>query len=337
MVVGVEKLVLAGDIGGTKTLLQLAAVRDGVFHPLYERRFDSAAHDDFSSLVREFMRAAELLPAAARPVDAACFGVAGPIHGKSAKITNLSWTIDAGELASEFGIANVSLINDFTAVGCGIEALHEDDLTSLQEGVPELHGTRAVLGAGTGLGEGVLVWQGDHYQALPSEGGHVDFAPADEDQDGLLRYLRPIFGHVSYERILSGDGLVKIFEYLTGSGLQAASAPLRQAMLEKDPAAAISEFALDGRDAAADRALDMFVAIYGAQAGNLALTTLARGGVYVAGGIAPKIMVKLKSGGFVRAFNAKGRFSALMQSIPLRVVMNPKVGLLGAALVASRL
>ncbi|MFA5242555.1 MAG: glucokinase [Sulfuricella sp.] len=332
-----ERLILAGDIGGTKTLLQLAAVRQGAFHVICERRFDSAAHADFSSLLGEFMRTAALHAADARPVDAACFGVAGPIHGQGAKVTNLAWTIHADAVGAEFGIADVRLINDFTAVGCGIEALQEGDVTALQEGVPELRGTRAVLGAGTGLGEGILVWRDGHYQALPSEGGHVDFAPADEEQDGLLRYLRPIFGHVSYERILSGDGLVKIFEYLAGSGLETATAALRRAMLECDPAAAISEFGIAGRDPAAVRALDMFAAIYGAQAGNLALTTLARGGVYVAGGIAPKIMAKLNGGGFVRAFNDKGRFSGLMQSIPLRVVMNPKVGLMGAALVASRL
>lgn len=331
------KLVLAGDVGGTKTLLQLVAVENGVFRSIHERRYDSVAHNDFNSLVGEFLRAASFLPAAAQPVDAACFGVAGPIHGQSAKITNLSWTVNAGAVGAEFGIADVSLVNDFAAVGFGIEALHEDDVASLQAGEPEQCGTRAVLGAGTGLGEGILVWQDGHYQALPSEGGHVDFAPANEDQDGLLHYLRPIFGHVSYERILSGAGLVHIFEYLTGTGLEKATAPLRQAMQKNDPAAAISGFGLDARDPAAVRALDMFVAIYGAQAGNLALTTLPKGGVYVAGGIAPKIIARLRQGGFVRAFNDKGRFSALMQRIPVRVVMNPKVGLLGAALVASRL
>lgn len=331
-----DKRILAGDIGGTKTLLQLATVRDGIFHAVYERHFDSAAYEDFSVLLGEFMSTAALMPAAAGAIDAACFGVAGPIHGQSAKITNLSWAIDASAVGAEFGIANVSLINDFTAVGCGIEMLHGDDLASLQTGKPEPFGPRAVLGAGTGLGEGLLIWQGDHYQALPSEGGHVDFAPADEEQDGLLRYLRPIFGHVSYERILSGAGLVNIFEYLTGSGREAATAALREAMLKNDPAAAISGFGLDGRDPAAVRALDLFVSIYGAQAGNLALTTLARGGVYVAGGIAPKIIARLLQGGFVQAFNAKGRFSALMQGIPVHVVMNQKVGLMGAALVASR-
>lgn len=330
------RLVLAGDVGGTKTLLQLLKVQDGAFHSVYERRFDSVAYEDFSSLVGEFMRAAAIVPAA-RAIDAACFGVAGPIHGQNATITNLEWTINAGALGAEFGIANISLINDFTAVGYGIEALREDDVVELQAGEPELCGVRAVLGAGTGLGEGVLIWQGDHYQALPSEGGHVDFAPVDEDQDGLLRFLRPIFGHVSYERILSGVGLMKIFEYLTERGLETSTLSLRQAMLDKDPAAAISEFGLDGRDPVAFRALDMFVSIYGAQSGNLALTTLARGGVYIAGGIAPKIIARLKRGGFMRAFNDKGRFSSLMQRIPVRVIMNQKVGLMGAALVASRL
>ncbi|MDP1898158.1 MAG: glucokinase [Sulfurimicrobium sp.] len=330
------KLILAGDIGGTKTLLQLVSVQDGVFHVICERRFDSIAYEDFSSLVGAFMSAAASLPSAAGPINAACFGVAGPIQGQNAKITNLGWTINAGAVGAEFGIANVSLINDFAAVGYGIEVLHGDDVVSLQAGEPELHGLRAVLGAGTGLGEGILVWQGAHYQALPSEGGHVDFAPADKIQDGLLRFLRPIFGHVSYERIVSGDGLVKILEYLVESGVESATPALRKAMLENDPAAAISGFGLDGRDPAAVRALDMFIAIYGAQAGNLALTTLARGGVYVAGGIAPKIITRLKNGGFVRAFNDKGRFTALMQRIPLRVVMNPKVGLMGATLVASR-
>ncbi|MBZ0104918.1 MAG: glucokinase [Sulfuricella denitrificans] len=330
------KRVLAGDVGGTKTLLQLAEVVNGGFHSVYERRFESAAYSDFDSLVREFMRDAALSSTAARPVDAACFGVAGPIHGQSAAITNLNWTINAGDVGAGFGISNISLINDFAAVGCGIEVLHEDDLFSLQAGEAGLYGTRAVLGAGTGLGEGVLLWQGGHYQALPSEGGHVDFAPADAQQDGLLSYLRPIFGHVSYERILSGAGLVKIFEYLTETGLATATSALRQSMQEIDPAAAISGYGLDGRDSAAAQSLDMFVSIYGAQAGNLALTTLARGGVYVAGGIAPRIIARIRQGGFMRAFNDKGRFSALMQSIPVHVVMNPKVGLLGAALVASR-
>lgn len=331
------KLVLAGDVGGTKTLLQLVEVQESASRTVYERRFDSSAHGDFNSIVGEFLRGAEFPFASSRPIAAACFGVAGPIHGQIAKITNLPWTINGEGVGAEFGMAAVRLINDFAAVGYGIEALSGDDLETLQAGEPEPHGVRAVLGAGTGLGEGVLVWQEGHYQALPSEGGHVDFAPTDEDQIGLLRYLRPIFGHVSYERILSGTGLVSIFEYLTKTGRETATFELGQAMLEQDPAAAISEYGLAGRDPAAARALDMFVAIYGAQAGNLALTALATGGVYVAGGIAPKIVARLKQGGFVRAFKDKGRFQALVGRIPLQVVMNQNVGLMGAALVAGRL
>lgn len=334
-----SKLVLAGDVGGTKTLLQLADVEaDGAARTIFERRFDSRAHGDFNAVVAEFLRAAEFVPSAARPIDAACFGVAGPIHGRSAKITNLPWAIDADAVGAEFGIGVVRLINDFAAVGFGIEALGEHDLACLQAGVAVPQGARAVLGAGTGLGEGLLFWQDGYYQALPSEGGHVDFAPTDRDQIGLLRYLQPLFGHVSYERILSGSGLVKIYEYVVDTSLEIPTGAIGAALLGGgDAAAVISEYGMDARDPAAARALDLFVAIYGAQAGNLALTLLARGGVYVAGGIAPKIIAKLKRGGFMQAFNDKGRFADLTRNFPVHVVTNPKVGLMGAALVAARL
>ncbi len=332
-----NKLVLAGDVGGTKTLLRLAEVApDGAVHPVYERRFDSAVHEDFNALLQEFLNAAEFMPAAAGPVAAACFGVAGPIHGRHAKITNLPWRIDAGAIGAEFGIPSVQLINDFAAIGFGIETLREEDLVTLQTGEPEANGTRAVLGAGTGLGEGMLVWRDGGYQPLPSEGGHVDFAPLDEAQIGLLRHLQKIYGHVSCERILSGPGLVKICEYVMESGLEAPAPDFVAALDEFDAASTISEYAMNGRDPAAARALDMFIAIFGAQAGNLALTLLATGGVYIAGGIAPKIITRLGQGGFIQAFNDKGRFAELMQRIPVRVVMNPKVGLQGAALVAGR-
>lgn len=332
-----NKLVLAGDVGGTKTLLRLAEVApDGALHPVYERRFDSATHEDFNALLQEFLYAAEFMPAAAGPVAAACFGVAGPIHGRHAKITNLPWRIDAGAIGAEFGIPSVHLINDFAAIGFGIETLREEDLVTLQAGEPEANGTRAVLGAGTGLGEGMLVWRDGSYQPLPSEGGHVDFAPLDEAQIGLLRYLQKIYGHVSCERILSGPGLVKICEYVMDSGLATPTPDFLAALDEFDQAATVSEYAVNGRDPAAAHALDMFIAIFGAQAGNLALTLLATGGVYVAGGIAPKIITRIRQGEFVRAFNGKGRFVELMQRIPVRVVMNPKVGLQGAALVAGR-
>lgn len=331
------KLILAGDVGGTKTLLQLADVApDGAMRPVYERRFDSATHEDFNALLQEFLYAAEFMPAAADPVAAACFGVAGPIHGRHAKITNLPWRIDAGAIGAEFGIPSVHLINDFAAIGYGIETLCEEDFTTLQAGEPEANGTRALLGAGTGLGEGILIWRDGCYQPMPSEGGHVDFAPLDEAQIGLLVYLQKIFGHVSYERILSGPGLVKICEYVMDSGLETPTPDFLAALGEFDAASTVSEYALNERDPAAMRALDMFVAILGAQSGNLALTLLATGGVYVAGGIAPKIIARIRQGGFVQAFNDKGRFAELMRRIPVKVVMNPKVGLMGAALVAGR-
>lgn len=332
-----NKLVLAGDIGGTKTLLQLAEV-DGGGSPraIVERRFDSRAHGDFNAVVGEFLRAAQGAPA--KPIAAACFGVAGPIQEGRARITNLTWSIDAAALGAEFGIPAVHLINDFAAVGFGIEALPPQDLATLQAGAADACGTRAVIGAGTGLGEGILVWERGHYRALPSEGGHVDFAPRDDEQIGLLRYLQARFGHVSYERIVSGSGLETIYQYVVDAALEAPTKALVVALRDAaDRAAVISGYAMDGRDPAAGRALDMFVSIYGAQAGNLALTLLATGGVYVAGGIAPKIAAHLARGGFVRAFCDKGRFSDLMRNMPLHVVMNPNVGLIGAVQVASRM
>lgn len=331
----VSKLILAGDIGGTKTLLQLRELNgDGSTRLIFERRFDSAAYADFTLIVREFLRSAGCVGAAEAPVSAACFGVAGPIREGIASITNLGWIIDGDAFGAEFGISRVSLINDFAAVGYGLAALEADDVVTLQAGDAAPQGVRAVLGAGTGLGEGFLVWQDGRYVALPSEGGHVDFAPTDLAQVNLLRYLQARHGHVSYERILSGSGLVALVDYVVDTGLAASTPALQQAMKTTTPTAAISEFGLDGRDPAAVYALDLFVTIYGAQAGNLALTLLPRGGLYVAGGIAPKIIQRLQRGSFMQAFNDKGRFEPLLRSIPVHVVVNPKVGLMGAVEVA---
>ncbi|MHB0985526.1 MAG: glucokinase [Sulfuricella sp.] len=324
-----HKIILAGDIGGTKTLLRLAETGNEV---LAERHFDSRAYASLNEIVAEFLR-----ENAVHPVAAACFGVAGPVEGGSAKITNLPWRIEAAAISARFDIPQVVLINDFQAVAYGIEALESHDLAALQTGEPLHHGVRAVIGAGTGLGEGFMVWQEDHYEALPSEGSHADFAPSDALQIELLRYLSRKYGHVSCERLVSGPGLVDIFGFLHDrEGLDVSSA-LRVAMETGDPSAAISRFALEDRDRLAMQALDLFVRIYGAEAGNLALKVLARGGVYVAGGIAPKIMEKLKDGSFLRAFSDKGRFAGLLGAIPVHVVLNPKVGLMGAARVAERM
>lgn len=320
-----EKTLLAGDLGGTKTLLRLncgAQTRR-------EQRYDSAAWAGLEEMVGDFL--------GGERADAACFGVAGPVRGGTAQITNLPWRIDAEALAQRHAIPRVRLINDFQAVAYGIEMLGETDLLTLQAGVPCPNAPRAVIGAGTGLGEGYLVWSDGAYLALPSEGSHADFAPADELQADLWRWLAERYGHVSWERVVSGPGLEAIYRFLKERGELAESALLAEMIRAGDGAAAISEFALRHRDPLAGAALDLFIAAYGAEAGNLALKILASGGVYVAGGIAPKIADRLQDGAFLRAFLAKGRFAELLATLPVHVVLNPQVGLLGALAVASRL
>lgn len=319
-----QKTVLAGDIGGTKTWLRLSCAG----RVLREERFDSAAFAGLTPMVAGFLDDAA--------PESACFGVAGPVRGGSAQITNLPWRIDAAEIAARFAIPRVELINDFQAVAYGIEALAPGDLLTLQSGQVQQQGPRAVIGAGTGLGEGYLVWQDGAYRALPSEGSHADFAPADELQAELWRWLKKRYGHVSWERVVSGPGLEVIYRFLRERGEMEESSLLAEAMVAGDPAAAISDFALAHRDPLASAALDLFVAAYGAEAGNLALKILASGGVYVAGGIAPKIVERLEDGGFMRAFLNKGRFAGLLSGIPVQVVLNPQVGLLGAEVVANR-
>lgn len=315
-----ENLILAVDVGGTKTLLMLAEIVEGVPRAVHEARYENSQFDSLESILSDF------LGTRYQP-GAACIAVAGPIQGRHAGLTNLPWQIDADELERHFGFGQVRLINDFVAVGYGIEALGPDDMVMLQAGNPLAHAPRVVLGAGTGLGECLLVWGNGHYEVVASEGGHVDFAPTDERQIDLLRQLQPKFGHVSYERVLSGPGLVAIHACLRAGdeALQMLNGP-----------ADVTDAALAG-DPSAMRALEMFISIYGAQAGNLALTCLARGGIFIAGGIAPRIIDHIRAGGFLRAFLDKGRHACLMAEMPLQVVMNPNVGLLGAALTAARM
>lgn len=330
--------VLAGDLGGTKTLLMIGECRGAEVEPLFERRYDSAAFDNLLPMMQIFLREAG---DHAQGVDRACIAVAGPVtvqpDGQSASITNLPWRFDSVSLAKQLAIARVRLVNDFQGVGYGIEALGDEDVVTLQCGTPRARGPRVVLGAGTGLGEGVLAWAHDYYEVLPSEGGHSDFAPTDAEQIELLRALMDEFDHVSIERLVCGSGLVRIYEFLRARDVAPENAALRAAMAQGDAAAEISAAALAGSDHLAQAALDLFTRLYGAQAGNLALTVLATGGVYVAGGIAAKIIDKLRDGAFLKAFLAKGRMATLLAEMPVRVVMNHRVGLLGAALAASRL
>jgi glucokinase len=325
--------VLAGDIGGTKVLLQLAEFEGDDCRVIAEQRFESAAYDGLLPLVREFLRVAAPIVVP----QAACFGIAGPIsvtpEGQVARVTNLPWIVESAAIERELRIPRVRLINDFQAVGYGIETLSDEDLLPLQVGTRVPQGPCAVVGAGTGLGQALLVWQGDHYEAVATEGGHVDFAPTDDLQIELFRYLRERHGRVSCERVLSGPGIVNLYSFFISRGQSTAG----DLLCADDPAAAITAAALQNNDAAASAALRLFVKIYGAHAGNVGQSYLATGGVYIAGGIAPKILPALRDGNFTREFADKGRMSALLAAMPIYVVTNEGVGLLGATRAASRL
>lgn len=331
-----EMVVLAGDIGGTKTMLQLSRVNEAGMDVLYEKRYASADYGDFLTLVSNFVEESNRLTGAS--ASKACFGVAGPVNGRKAKTTNLPWDIDADVLESVLGIEKIRLINDFQSVGYGVEVLRDEDIVTLQQGSEVPHGTRIIIGAGTGLGQGFLVWQEDHYEVVASEGGHSNLAPTDDLQIELLKYLQKRYGWATWERAVSGRGLVNIFEFLVARDYAQLSVPLLEALKESDQAAAISSFGMLKSDLTAAKALEVFVALYGAQAGNLALVGLATGGVYVAGGVAPKIIDKLMDGSFIKAFNDKDqRMQPLLKAMPVKVIMNQNVGLLGSAVAASRL
>ncbi len=343
---------LAADIGGTKTWLQIAErptkETPGAMTVLYQQRYVSGRYDNFETMLGEFLRAAAQAGVPAPTV--ACIGVAGPVESirpqcQCARVTNLPWVLDSQILAEKFSLARCRLINDFQAAGYGIDTLDAEDLLVLQEGRPRACGVRAVIGAGTGLGQALLVWtQGQghdgYYEVLPSEGGHGDFAPAGPLQRELLMFLARSQPRVCVTNVLSGRGLVNVYRFLAHQWPERVSTSLAAALETDDAPAAISVAALasgPAQDTLAGEALDLFIAIYGAQAGNLALTCLATGGVYIAGGIAPRIESRLRQGGFVAAFRDKGPMSALAESFPVTVVLNPQVGLQGAALAATRL
>lgn len=317
-------MILAADIGGTKTLLQLSQAGGNGREVLREQRFDSGAYADFETLLDEFLSAAR----AEGLVDiaAACIAVAGPVTGAQANVTNLPWIIRSDVLKQRFSLPRLRLINDFQAVGYGIDALTANDLLVLQTGRVEARAPRAVIGAGTGLGEGILVWQQDHYEVLATEGGHVDFAPTDALQREFLAYMSERQPRLSYEQVLSGKGLVSLYRFLVHHH---GATPLTLSL----DAAAVSDAAERG-DALAAQALEMFVRIYGAQAGNLALTCLAAGGVYIAGGIAPRIRERMTDGSFMAAFCDKGAMKSLLVHYPVSLILDTAIGLKGAALAA---
>ena len=325
--------VLAGDIGGTKTLLQIADFDRDRYRVLAQRRFENEAYTSLSAIIEEFMGEQRPKPR----LKAACLGVAGPIldtgDGERVRLTNLPWCVDSKDLRASLGIPKVRLINDLQAAGYGMQLLAPQDFITLQAGEPQAFGTRALIGAGTGLGQGLLIWQHDHYEPHPTEGGHADFAPTDAVQIDLLKFLLRDHPRASYERVLSGQGLVNIYHFLCARH----GKPETISHDVDDHAAAIAVAAHERKDPLASEALEIFAQIYGAQAGNLALTVMATGGVYITGGIAPKILPWLTDGRFLKAFLHKGRMSALAARMPVHIVTNPAIGLMGTALAASRL
>jgi glucokinase len=323
-------IVLAGDIGGTNARLGLVELTGGRARIVERRSYPSAEHPGLAPIVCRFF------DDTGRRAERACFAIACPVVGDDCTAPNLPWTINLPALAREIGIARTAIINDFVAIGYGIDLLEPADLATLQEGVPTPRGSIALIGAGTGLGQGFLVWQGDHYRVLASEGGHTDFAPSGDLQASMLKHLRERFGRVSWERLLSGPGIANIYRYLLAAGLETEQAGVRAELEAEDPAKVIVRHGLAGDDGPSQRALDLFCQVLGAQAGNLALTVVATGGVYLAGGIAPRVVERLRSGGFMAAFRDKGRLSALLTRVPVHVILNPSVGLLGAAAEAGR-
>lgn len=320
-------MILAGDIGGTKTQLVLCEMGDGArLRIVVERRFENAAHRGFEDVLARFLAEADVRRAAPSPIARVGLSVAGPVARGRCRLTNLDWEIDGAGLVSRFGFGVVAVLNDFAAAAMGIEALAPGDLVTLQPGEPISEAPRVVLGAGTGLGVAHLVWDGSGYCVVPGEGGHAGFAPASEEQAALWASIHREKGRVEIEDVLSGPGLERIHAFFAEGGGAAGFAV---------HAADIAARARDG-DYASQRALDLFVAAYGAVAGDLALGVLARGGVYVAGGIAPKILPRLAAGEFLAAFNAKGRFSDVARLMPVHVVTNERLPVLGAATAASR-
>lgn len=323
--------VLAVDIGGTKTLFELCS-REG--ESIFKMRLDSQSFASFEDCLSCFLQQPQVKDL---PVAIACMAVAGPVTGDQASVTKLPWTLDTHQLADEFMFGQVLLCNDFEAVGHGVACLQPDQLETLHEGKqPDTSANRAVIGAGTGLGQAILIPQQDSWQVLPTEGGHVDFAPTDRTQQLLLEHLRQRFQHVSYDRIVCGSGLEIIYHFLRDYKQIAENPKLRLAMVNGDAAAAISEFACQYDEPLARQALLLFFKIYGAQTGNLALASYARGGVYLAGGIAAKNLPLLKQSEFISSFLAKGRMQALMADIPVHVVRDAEVGLKGARLLAQK-
>jgi glucokinase len=348
-------LILAGDIGGTKTFLQLVDMtnQDDLsslqMKTIHEQRYISAEYRDLVPIIRQFLLEVEEKTGMKAAPEKACFAIAGPVVNNTVKLTNLSWMLDASHMEQDLGIPQIRLINDFEAIGYGVVGLTDNDIHVLQTGKFQADAPMAVIGAGTGLGECFIIRHVDTVRVFPSEGGHTDFAPQSALEFNLLKYLlaKHNINRVSVERVVSGLGIISIYQFLRDSDFTDESPEIAEAVRtwEKeltanertvDPNEYIGKAALEKSDRLSEETLQLFIEAYGSEAGNLALKILPYGGVYVAGGIAPKILSLLQSNNFMTAFNNKGRMSSILKNIPVQVVTNPKVGLIGAAIHASQ-
>ncbi|HXZ30807.1 MAG TPA: glucokinase [Terriglobales bacterium] len=318
-------MILAGDIGGTHTRLAFFDVSNGQLQPAALSVFSSREYQGLDEIATAFVADSKLHP------DAACFGVAGPVRDGRVETPNLPWIVESKRLAEELKLKKIALINDLEANAWGIATLSSNDLVLLNPMTAEAAGNQAVISAGTGLGEAGLYWDGKQHHIFASEGGHADFAPRTELEIELLRYLAARYGHVSFERVVSGPGLVNIFYFLRDTHRGEEPEWLAEEILHGDPAAAITRAALEGKSPLGEQALDIFISLYAAEAGNLALKVMATGGVFLGGGIAPKLLSRIVGPLFMQSFIGKGRMQPLLEGIPVKVIINDKTALLGAA------
>ncbi|MGB1109704.1 MAG: glucokinase [Gammaproteobacteria bacterium] len=317
--------ILAGDVGGTKTVLCLYELKGQRLRELRKKVYPSGREGTFDELIRSFLKLGDA-------PTAACFGVAGPVHDQRCDATNLPWVIDAKRLGERCLIDKVRLLNDLEAAAYGMLHLQNKDFVDLNPHARTMVGHKAVIAAGTGLGEAILFFDGEHHHAMPTEGGHCDFAPQNAAEEALLGFLRERHpDHVSYERILAGDGFGTLYDFLAEMRFANPDPDIEQEMAQAaDRNAVISRHGCEGKDPLCTEAMRMFCRIYGAEAGNLALKTLPKGGLFIGGGIGPKIRPALVNGEFLKAFLAKGRMRTAIEHIPIRLALNPEAPLLGA-------
>jgi len=322
-------MILAGDIGGTNARLAYFEVEQGRLKLVAQQTYSSRESSGLDEIVTKFVACQPIKP------DIACFGVAGPVRNGRVETSNLPWMVDSAQLAAELGLPKVLLINDLEANAWGIAELEGGHLVALNQVKAPVGGNQAVVAAGTGLGEAGLFWNGEKYEIFASEGGHCDFAPRNELEIELLRHLSARFGHVSVERIVSGPGLVNVYRVLRDTHRGEEPAWLTDEMAHGDPAAAISTAGMNGKSPLAEHALDLWISIYGAEAGNVAMKLMATGGVFLGGGIAPRLVSRLGGPLFMQAFTTKGRMQTLLESIPVTVIVYDKIALFGAARYAT--